>query len=469
LATASRFPSQPSPLTNREVVQAFQQAARALKIRNGEVTWLRQAGLQAIGQKPNDAYTGPAIASLNLEDEVKLTILSRLIASKVTVTPASPTPPPATPSRPKGRFTVQGTQFLLDGKPFRFVGVNVRELAYYGFSAWTNGHARPEHIDAQLQSAKQMRAQVFRIYAPFSRNAKGEERTDTQEAIRRIKLVLDKAQKLNMFALISLDDAKQSGFHVATTDNGRYREPGFISNMAFYHGGYQERYLPFVKELVGALGGHPALFAWGVCNETQVNPFIPPTPPDSDCEAFLNYYKTTSETIKALAPGDLVTTSIECARVVFVANAYTGKKYANRLYTLPSIDFATLHSYQDWRRMDNVLGHNDEDGRMELDLARTVWKKPVVIEEMGPVRGEGGSAPGRDGTGWTANALAKWFELGAAGAMQWGFSAMTDDVGVGDADAGMHNVGNNPHLPGNDWGGMFSVYQHWGNQFWAGA
>ena len=321
---------------------------------------------------------------------------------------------------------------------------------------------RAEHIDLQLQTAQSMRAQVFRLYAPYNLDAERQPATDAKEAIKRIKAVLDKAEKLNMYALITLDDAKQSGFNVSA-DNTKHREPGFVSNMAFYYGGYQEQYLPFVKEVVGALGGHPAIFAWGIANESQINPFVPPTPTDQECEAFLDYYQESSELIRRLAPTDLITTSIESAHHLFVVNAYEGKKYASRLYGMETIDFATMHSYQDKLRMDNVLGHNAEKGSLELELARSEWNVPLIIEEMGPVGGKN-----RGGGGdWVRGALAEWFRLGAAGCMQWGFSAADSDIGVGDGDSGMHNVGaGHPGLPGHDWGAMFDAYKFWGDQFW---
>lgn len=450
----TQFPPQPNGLTNQDLLTALQQTAQALGAANLLEQWIAQSGLAGLRNAPTSVYAGAQVATFPLEDEIKLTIISKLNAI------AAAKESKASPMHPKqGRFSTQGMQFFLDGRPFRFVGANVRELAYYGFSGW-EGVAQSAHIDLQLEALKQMRGQVFRIYAPFWRDAqRTDNRTDAREAAKRIKIVLDKAQKLGLFALITLDDAKQSGFNVGVTD-WKWRDPGNVYNTSYYYNGYRERYIPFVKEVVGALGGHPAIFAWGICNESQVWPFIPPTPRIADCDAFLNFYKHTSEVIRSLAPNDLITTSVESTRVLFVENAYKGKKYANLLYKLPTIDFATVHSYQDHLRMDNVLGHNDEDGRMELELARTVWKKPVIIEEIGPVGG-----PGRNGTGWLGNAVAKWFELGAAGVLQWGFSAANSDIGVGDRDAGMHNTPGNPTIPGDDWGGMFEVYKHWGNQF----
>jgi hypothetical protein len=451
------FPAVHTPFTNGQLVEAFKRSAQSLGVPDQFDEWLGQAGLTAIQNNPNQTYSGTPIPQLTLDDEIKLTIIAKLNA----ITDAGEVPA----TRPQGRFATDEMRFLLDGKPFRFVGVNVRELAYYGYPGWSvGGFARPEFIDVQLKAASDMRAQVVRIYAPFSRNKTGAEGTDFDEAINRIRKVLDKAKALNMFVLVTLDDAKQSGFNVAT-NNAKYREPGYVYNTTYYYGGYKENYIPFVRAVVGALGGHPALFAWGICNESQVNPFVPPTPPDRDCLAFLDYYEHTSQVIRSLAPGDLITTSIEACHNLFVINAYEQKKYGTTLYTMPTIDFATVHSYQSLEKPGNFLGHNHERGSIEVDLARRVWKCPIIIEEMGPV---GGKNRG-DGGIWVRNAITKWFEMGVAGCMQWGFSAADSDIGVGDADSGMHNVGHNhPNLPGHDWGSMFEAYRSFGKQFWVG-
>ena len=441
------------------LIEAFKQAA--LLLGSGDYrTLLQQAGIPWIENVADEFYEGTAIAELpNISDDIKLAVLNNLH----TQGNALPVEKAELKAAPAGQFTTKGTQFFLNGQPFRFVGVNVREIAYYGYNGWNDGrYTNAGHIDIQLETAKRMRAQVFLLYAPYNRNASAE-KTDTKEAIKRLKNILDKAEKLNMFVLITLDDAKQSGFNVSC-NNQKYREPGFVYNMEYYYSGYKESFIPFIKEVVSALGGHKGLFAWGICNESQINPFVPPTPPIADCQAFLDFYQHCSETIRSLAPNDLITTSIESCHHLFVVNAYEQKKFANTLYGMPTIDFATIHSYQDNQRMDNTLGHNAERGSFELSLARDVWKIPLIIEEMGPVGGLH-----RGSGGWVKGALQEWFRLGAAGCMQWGFSAVDGDIGVGDADSGMHNVpAGHPGLPGQDWQILFDSYKYWGDQFWIG-
>lgn len=464
-APEQQYPAQPDSFTNQQLITAFSNSANALGVAELATQWLNDAGIASIGGDPSAIYTGTPIAELsNLDDEIKLVLLARLKeiveGADDDATVEVMTEPEVPESQ--GRFKVNGTQFLLDGTPFRFVGVNVREIAYYGYSGWNDGrYTNPSHIDLQLDTAREMRAQVIRLYAPYNLLSNGQPGTSNQEAIDRIGNILEKCQQRNMFVLVSLDDGKQSGFNIAV-DNAAYREPGFRLNAAYHAGGYKKTFYDFIDNVVGGLAGHSALFAWGVCNETQVNPFDASNPPDmlQISESFMNYYRDITQRIRTADPSTLITTSIESCHHLFVEHAYSGRTYANKLYTLPTIDFATVHSYRDYRRMDNVIGHGDERVRQEMQLAKDVWNKPLVMEEIGPVGGE--HRP--DGGVWIGNALQELFNIGLAGAMQWGFQATDGDIGVGDADAGMHRGGNG--IPSGDWQSLFDTYKKWGDQFW---
>jgi len=386
----------------------------------------------------------------------------------VTVGLQDPEPPSL---KPTGQFQIDGIQFTLNGTPFRFVGVNVREIAYYGYRAWGpafHGANNEGHITLQLDVAKQMYAQVFRLYAPYHKDLDGN-RTKIEDAVTRIKNVLDEAEKRNMFALISLDDAKQSGFNVGVLDHAKYREPDNRYNMDYYKEGYKETYIPFVEALLNpkhGIAGHNALFAWGVCNEAQVSPYTPfQALPDDVVPTFLEYFKHSSEVIRSLDSKTMITTGIEAAHNVFVEHAYENSWTVDKLYgDIETIDFATVHSYQTNENPDHYLGHNHDKGLKELRRAKSTWQKPVVVEEMGPTGG-----PNRHGGGWVNQAVKGWFDAGAAGCMQWGFSAADGDIGVGDDDAGMHNISQHTdRLPYRDWGDMFNTYQSWGRQFWVG-
>ena len=140
--------------------------------------------------------------------------------------------------------------------------------------------------------------------------------------------------------------------------------------------------------------------------------------------------------------------------------------YATHLYRIPTIDLVTIHSYQERNKPDNILGHNEEDGTKEIELSKTNWQKPIIVEEMGPVAAVQGNVRRRDGSHWVHNAVRKWFELGASGCMQWAFSVTETNTGNGDKDSGMHISSPDNALPRHDWGGLFDAYKSFGDSRW---
>ena len=458
--------------TNQQVINAFYSAATAIGKPHEAWDYVEAAQLASIASDRKAVYSGKPMAQLpglspEFIKQLEACLKNEVVSDKqpaATVVIQAPAAPSSTGLSP---FTTSGSQFLLNGKPFRFVGVNARELAYYGhqhygITKWT----RAEHIDQQIEMAAQMKAQVVRFFAACNIDEAGQPRTDTQMAIRRTKAVLDKLAARKMYGLITLTDAKWSGLDVRVP--AQFRGPAGqpflgdakeVLNNEFYRGGYKQGYIQFVQELVGALAGHPAIFAWAIGNEMQTYPSTDPS--IADCDMFINFFKDASETIRRLSPKNLITTGIESCWHLFVLNAYERAKYCNKLYAIPTIDFATLHTYQEHGNYSN-LGHNNDQIRRETELARTVWKKPIIMEEIGAV---GGQSRGNGAT-WIAPTCQQLFDMGVSGVLQWGFSAFDSDLGVGDGDSGMHRTPGGHPLYGGDWQQLFDTYKGFGSQFW---
>lgn len=458
---AVSYPKIEGDFTNKVLLEAFQKTATGLGQPNSVDTWLQQAGIPWIKNVPEEYYEGAPLEQLpNLTEEVKLAVMMQVILLKSQpVKDAISIAVPKEDPKPQKGFSIQNGQFYLNGSPFKFIGVNLRELAWYGFPGSVTQYAQTQHQDIQLDAAKEMRARVVRMYAPFSGS-------DAQTAVQRLEVALNKLQKRGMFALVTLDDSKGSGFNVPC-DGGRYRVPAAY-NAAYFRAGYRETYVPFIKKVIGALKGHDALFAWGVCNEAQVHPHPPVDPPDMAriAEEFYQYYKYTTALIRDLDPDTLITTSIESCHHVFVEHAYQGKNYADKLYTLPTLDFATIHSYRDREKYDNPIGHRAIEAILESERAKKVWKKPIIMEEIGPVGGFFNDLGRSNGGDWIAGALDQLFnKYGYSGVMQWGFQGTPDNIGAGDADSGMHKGGGG--IPTGDWNSMFHAYQQWGRKFWS--
>lgn len=450
------FPKVAGDFTNKVLLQAFQNTANALGQPNEVDAWLKQAGIPWIKNVQGEFYEGASLDQLpNLSNEVKLQVINQVNTLKAAPQPLVEVVQPPKEEVKKG-FSIKDGQFHLNGKPFKFVGVNLRELAWYGFPGSVTQYARPEHQDIQLDTAKEMRARVIRMYAPFAGS-------DANEATKRLESALNKIAKRGMFALVTLDDSKGSGFNIPC-DGGRYRVPHHY-NVDYFREGYHKTYVPFVKKVVGNLAGHDGLFAWGVCNEAQVHPYPPPYDMARVAEEFYQFFKHVTGLLRDLDPNTLITPSIESTHHLFVEHKYTGKNYADKFYALPTIDFATIHCYRDHERYDHPLGHRDAEAIEEAKRAKKTWKKPIIMEEIGPVGASYGDLGRNNGGQWIAHAIEQFYNVhGYSGVMQWGFQGTTDNIGAGDADAGMHKGGGG--VPTGDWDSMFNAYRSWGAKFW---
>ncbi|MBZ0308446.1 MAG: hypothetical protein K8I82_20440, partial [Anaerolineae bacterium] len=115
---------------------------------------------------------------------------------------------------------------------------------------------------------------------------------------------------------------------------------------------------------------------------------------------------------------------------------------------------------------DNPIGHRAIEAILESERAKKVWKKPIIMEEIGPVGGFFNDLGRSNGGDWIAGALDQLFnKYGYSGVMQWGFQGTPDNIGAGDADSGMHKGGGG--IPTGDWNSMFHAYQQWGRKFWS--
>ncbi len=321
------------------------------------------------------------------------------------------------------RVQTQGTQFILDGEPFRFVGANLREFAYYTRSDILPA-ATANDQDVQITALRQIGMRVVRLFAPHHR-------IDTATSIQLLKNALDKLHQANLLAIVTLTDALGvSGYNI-TEDRVRFHNQilGHVNKTTYFHEeGYRLFYLPFVERVVQSLRDHPAIFAWEIGNEFAIHP----QPANSnDGNAFLAFHDTVSRRIRQLDPNHLITTGLVNTGHGTPA-FHNAEDYARRLYSIPSIDFATVHFYQHMNNPNAAMA--DEEGRSLVDF-RVVKSlgKPIIVEEFGSAIGN------HNRVNFTAMKLNAWISSGAAGFMQWGFSATGRDIGVGDNQFGMDN------------------------------
>lgn len=306
-------------------------------------------------------------------------------------------------------FSTAGNKLLFNGAPFKFAGCNIRELAYYatGFMPYANEAAFQE----QLNTAKSIGFSVVRFYAFHTDGT-------PDLAIQMTKRVLDALQARGMYGIVVLTDCVDSPFRVRENNPANITTaPAYGLSHRWYGGGYNDDYLPAVRKLVGAIGNHPAIFSYEIGNELRT-PF-PPEPTLTQCQAMLEFFRVASSTIRGLASEKMISTGLEHSYNLFVSNAYAGQQFSRKLYALPCIDIATLHTYQD--EGGHIYGGAFERIPFELEIDGV----PMIIEETGLITSPAHLYPVflERLTEATITRLSGW--------MQWGFSAPITDVGSG--------------------------------------
>jgi hypothetical protein len=197
-----------------------------------------------------ETYVGQAGKKLDTSEECVFFVLSEDWANVRSIKKKqhplqTPTPPPSSP--PVIEFIqTQGSRFVVNNRPFRFVGANIRGLIHYGHGAPLQ-YSRREHVDIQLQGARQMGARVVRVFGA-NRHASVKQIGD------RLEQALKRVEDHGMHLIFAFTDVHHdTGFNVPGDE--RFYQDNRLDK-AWYEGGYRENYLPFVEQIVKRFKDH---------------------------------------------------------------------------------------------------------------------------------------------------------------------------------------------------------------------
>ncbi len=374
--------------------------------------------------------------------------------------------------------TRDGAKLKCGGDDFRFVGVNIRELAYIDQVPLPedNENDFPGEPTQQLRAAAEMGATVVRIW--ISKHDAG-----SALAVSRLQQLIDivENENLDIMFLVTLTDFLRGNLYYVQGDDDFYPEDKGHQEAGWYYlpdfpdttSGYRQNYLDFVREVVGPLAGEKRILAWELGNELKVEYYQAE-------EAMLRFVYDVGSVIKdELAASQLLTTGFisaadatynqvvdEGAFIHLLNSFHKTWNHPDRGSLTSPIDFGSLHIY------DHAW--NDQHMRWEYEWYESAGVPFVVGEHS--YRGastyrEGctefpsgtwddlvtGSIYGDRSQAIRLTAARLFDEYGAEGVMQWGFSANDGELygGINGTEDDCLGMG---HIFHHDWNNLHAAW-----------
>ena len=145
-----------------------------------------------------------------------------------------------------------GDGLVVQGGPFKFVGANLRGIAF----------RPPQEIRDHLIAAREFGAKTIRIFAVHeSRNA-----TDVGNALQQLFNIASQIGPDLRF-ILSLQDWYDTGF------NAQHDDPYYVDGKlvrGWFTGGFRTNYKPMVRALVDRFRNERRIAVWEIGNELQV-------------------------------------------------------------------------------------------------------------------------------------------------------------------------------------------------------
>lgn len=285
-----------------------------------------------------------------------------------------------------GFVKAKGTKFILNEKPFHFVGANIYYLMVYAADPLLR-----KAVDEVMEEAATLGLKGIRTFA-FN---DGKDQWNAlqispgvyqEQVFQGLDYVLAKADKVGIRLILPLiNNWKSYGGidqYVAWSSTANSHDDFYTdSNTRKWFKNYIYTVLNRVNTINGkTYKNDPTIFAWELGNElrAQSNP---------SGNTLQNWIIEMSSYIKKIDPHHLVSIGIEGfyndQGIDFIRN-----------HQLSTIDFCTVHLWPD------SLGMNYEQSikwaRKHIDQAHKIIGKPIILEEFGKNRDKDGSTTIRD-------------------------------------------------------------------------
>jgi mannan endo-1,4-beta-mannosidase len=303
-------------------------------------------------------------------------------------------PPPQPQAQPAPVFarqsvdsfvTASGRDFQVDGKPFRFVGVNIYDAAATDRYSCNPAlrMSETELRDTLATLHDRYGATVLRFWAYQTYTASGQDFSGIDQVVRAAKAV-------GMRVLPALEDGPGD---CTTSDR---REPKYDhEGDTWFTDGYKEPYgeaaLSF-RDYVGVVAEHyrdePAILGWSLVNEAETN-----ARDGEGRSALVGFARDVGAVVRAADPHHLITLGTQSNG----APGASGPDFT-AVYSVPELDFAEVHDWEPYGGRDEPMpGGIDEtppaaddpactqsDAKIGCSFALSVGlDKPLFVGEAG--------------------------------------------------------------------------------------
>ncbi len=286
---------------------------------------------------------------------------------------------------PAGFVHTNGTQFVLDGKPFYFQGTNIYYAGLIDYVG--NDWLTEADVDELMRECASKGIKVIRMWA-FANGDWYDIQTIqpslgqyNETALRRLDYAVKKAKDNGIRVILPFvnywDEYNGMQWYV-----NEALGVGKSKYLFYTDATVKQHYKNYVNMLINRTNHHtgvkykdePAIFAWELANEPGGN--------DNRGDNVYNWISEMAKYVKQLDPHHMVATGEEGFKTGGSGWTEDGSKGVDfeRNVKIPEIDFATIHCYPDWWHKDL----NWVDWFIE-DRAKTAHSanKPIVLEEYG--------------------------------------------------------------------------------------
>jgi mannan endo-1,4-beta-mannosidase len=351
---------------------------------------------------------------------------------------ACSTPPPTTaapgPDRDFPRRSVDsfvdaaGRDFVVDGTPFRFVGVNIYDAAA---TARYSCDPSMRMSDTELESTMRTLhdrygASVVRFWAYQTYTASGQDWSGTDRVIRI-------AKQVGMRVLPVLEDGP--GYCTTKADavpKSRYADDTWFSTgYRAQYGSAPMSFRDYAKVVAEHYRNEPTILGWSLINEADTS-----ARDGAGRSVLVEFGRDMGQVVRTADPNHLVTLGTQSNG----AAGASGPDFTE-VYSLPQFDFAEVHDWEPWGdRADPMPGGvdgvppapdapacADMHAPMGCSFARSVQlDKPLVVGEAGIHATTPAAREVR--AGQLGAKMRAALDAGAAGYLLWRVTKSHEDV-----------------------------------------